>query len=305
VRGYKTLMVGVSASDDPAGAWFRYEIPYEACDRSRLALTRDTIMVATEALGGQSVLSFSKAELYAGVANPAIRQGVVDVDSIPVHAPESTIEYLVTVGQSQLRVRRLDQLNEPHRAFDGGFWWNLPTDNHAPMFGTTNELGMGRGDVQSAIFRDGWLYAVHRIGTSMRTEDDNALLWWKVDPEGVRATELGIIDSPGNVTYAYPSLAVNGKGGMLISFCALSKSTYPSAAFVYRDPEGRLSAPVVNRAGETIVSDSSKWGEYTTVVEDPNGRDFWAGQIYATGQTWGTWWANVIIATPRARAVRH
>jgi hypothetical protein len=304
VRGYKTLLVGVSASDDPNGAWFRYEIPFKSCDRSRLALTRDTIMVATE-YAGQTVLSFSKAELYAGVSSPAIRRAVVEVDSVPVQAPESAIEYVVTVSQSQLQVRRLDQLNEPPRAFNGGFGWQLPSNRAAPMAGSTNQLTLGRGDVQSAIFRDGWLYAVHRIGTSTRTDDDNALLWWKVDPAGVQPTETGIIDSPGNVTYAYPSLAVNRKGGMLISFCSLSKMNYPSASYVYRDPEGRISAPAVIRTGDTPVSGSSKWGEYTTVVEDPNGRDFWAGQIYATRQTWGIWWANVTIAAPRGRVVRH
>jgi hypothetical protein len=30
---------------------------------------------------------------------------------------------------------------------------------------------------------------------------------------------------------------------MLISYCALSQTTYPSAAFVYRDPAGHLSTP--------------------------------------------------------------
>jgi hypothetical protein len=308
MRGFETLMLGVSASDDPTGAWFRHEIPFHdsAADRTRLALTRDTIMVSLQSDGGQSILSFSKAEVYAGAANPAIRQAVVEIDSVPVNAPESAVEYFVTVGQSQLKVRRLDRLNGPARLFDGGFWWKLPTANSARMAGTRNELLLGRGDVQSAVFRDGWLYAVHRIGTSMRTEDDNALLWWKVDPEGIQPSETGIIDSPGDTAYAYPSLAVNRLGGMLISFCTLSKTTYPSASFVYRDPEGHVSNPAILRTGDTPVTGHSDWGEYTTVVEDPNGRDFWAGQIYATGQSWGTWWANVTIpAPPRARAVRH
>ena len=59
------------------------------------------------------------------------------------------------------------------------------------------------------------------------------------------------------------------------------------------------------RAGDTPVQ-SSEWGKYTTVVEDPNGRDFWVGQIYSTRGTWATWWANVkFAAPPRTRAARH
>jgi hypothetical protein len=315
VRGWEALLVGVSASDDPTGAWFRYEIPFENCDRNRLALTRDTIMVAVEAItndipetprDGHRLLSFSKAELYAGTANPTIRRSVIEIGTTPVHAPESAIEYIVTVSQSRLRVRRLDQLNEPHRAFDGGFGWERAHEDYAPMAGTKDDVRIGDGgDVQAAVLRDGWLYAVHRIRDSTRTADDNALLWWKVDPEGVKASEVGIIDSPAELTYAIPSLAVNRAGGMLISFCTLSEWTYPSAWFVYRDPEGRVSNPAVIRAGDTPVQ-SSEWGRYTTVVEDPNGRDFWVGQIYATHGTWATWWANVkFAAPPRGRAARH
>ena len=305
-RGYDTLLVGVSASDDPNGAWFRYEFLFKGCGRTRLALTRDTIIVAMDS-PFPWMLSFSKAELYAGTASPTFRQVAVDFDSTPVHAPESAIEYVVTVSQSKLRLRRLDQYDEPHRAFTGGFGWQPPRPfDTAPIRGTANQLLLGRGDVQSAILRDGWLYAVHRIGTSTLTGDNNALVWWKVDPAGVKPSEAGIIDSPGDVAYAFPSLAVNRKGGMLISFCTLSKRTYPSASYVYRDPEGRISAPAVLRAGETTINGSSKWGEYTTVVEDPNGRDFWVGQIYATRETWGTWWANVTTpAPPRGRAARH
>ena len=114
----------------------------------------------------------------------------------------------------------------------------------------------------------------------MRTADGNALLWWKVDPDGIKSSEVGIIDSPAGTTYASPSLAVNRMGGMLISFCTLSKWTYPSASFVYRDSEGGVSNPAVIRVGDTPVQ-SWEWGKYTTVVEDPNGRDFWVGQIYA------------------------
>ncbi len=315
VRGWEALMVGVSASDDPTGVWFRYEILFENCDRNRLALTRDTIMVAVEAItnnipetpkGGHRILSFSKAELYAGTATPSIRRSVIEIGTTPVHAPESTIEYIVTVGQSRLRVRRLDQLNEPHHAFDGGFGWERAHEDYAPMAGTRDNVRIGDGgDVQAAIFRDGWLYAVHRIRESTRTADDNALVWWKVDPEGVKASEVGIIDSPADLTYAIPSLAVNRMGGMLISFCTLSEWTYPSAWFVYRDPEGSVSNPAVIRAGDSPVQ-SSEWGRYTTVVEDPNGRDFWVGQIYATRGTWATWWANVKFAgPPRGRAARH
>jgi hypothetical protein len=62
----------------------------------------------------------------------------------------------------------------------------------------------------------------------------------------------------------------------------------------------------VIRTGNTAVSGTDRWGDYTAVVEDPaNGRDFWIGQIYATRRSWETWWAAVKVPAGRSRAVRH
>ena len=307
IRDANAVLLSVSASGDPTGSWTRYTISVDDCDFSRLALTRDTIVVSTLLgySGACAVLSFSKAELYAAANAPAVRGFNLSGDAIPVSSPDSPVEYFLLDGDSDLTIRRLDQLNQPARVVDAGFTWQYPQADMAPQAGTASLLDMGYGDIQTAVYRGGWIYAVQRIGSSTRTTDSNALLWWKVDPDGVKAAELGLIDSPANTTYAYPSLAVNRDGGMLITFCALSSTTYPSASFVYRDPAGRVSTPSVVRTGDSSITNTDRWGDYTTVAEDPNGRDFWIGQIYATRHTWETWWANVSVPPARARAVRH
>lgn len=307
LRDANAVLLSVSASGDPVGAWTRYTIAVDDCDFTRLAMTRDTIVVATFLgfSGDSAVLSLSKAELYAAANAPAVRGFVLFNDPVPVNAPESAVEYIVITGDSDLSIRRLDQLDQPTRVVEAGFTWQYPVADMAPQASTNNLLDMGYGDVQTAVYRGGWIYAVQRIGTSTRTSDSNALLWWKVDPSGVKAPELGLIDGPADTTYAYPSLAVNRDGGMLITYCTLSSTTYPSASFVYRDPAGRISTPSVVRTGDSSILNTDRWGDYTTVAEDPNGRDFWIGQVYATRHTWETWWANVTVPPARARAVRH
>jgi hypothetical protein len=199
---------------------------------------------------------------------------------------------------------RLDRLGEV-RVVDADFRYNSGDGDVAPQPGA-GPLQMGYGDVEAAVYRDGWLYAVHRIGYSTRTTDSNALLWWKVDPDGLRPAETGLIDGTG-VLYAYPSIAVNRRGEMLIAFNTFSATTYPSAAYVFRDARGRTSNVAKLRDGDSSTTVTDRWGDYTTVVVDPaNDRDFWTAQIYAATAHWATYWAQVKVpATTKKRSVRR
>lgn len=305
VKEAKELLVAVTATGDPTGTWNRYSISIGGCDFTRLALTRDTILVGTliDDATYSEILSIRKTELYAAATDLNIETDFFDGDAVPVHGPESQAEYVVSSGDSALRVRRID-IDSSTVYFDAGFSWHYPFDDMSPA-GVTRALSIGFGDVQAAMLRDGWLYAVHRIGSSNHSPDGNALLWWKVDPTSARPHELGVIDSPTGTVYAYPSLAVNRKGGMVLSFCTFSATTFPSASFIYRDPAGRVSTPRVIATGDSRVSGTDRWGDYTTVVEDPNGHDFWITQIRATRNSWETSWSNVKVPLPRARGVRH
>ncbi len=312
IRNERSLMLAVSAGGDPTGAWTRYEVDIDTCDFTRLSLTRDTVLLSTtvedETYEYDSVLfSFDKAVLYAGASNLSVRQyNNLPFDMCPVDAPESPVEYIAVAGEASLHIRRLDQISQSYRIVEAGFSWRYAQffDEVGEQASTTNTLDLGGGDLQAAVYRDGWLYAVHRIAESTKTNDANALLWWRIDPDGVRPGTVGLIDGPAGVTYAYPSLAVSRNGGMLISYCVLSKTTYPSTAYIYRDPAGRISEPRVIRTGDSPILSTDRWGDYTTVVTDPsNDRDFWVAQIYASRNNWQTWWAQVTPAG-RSRAAR-
>ena len=305
VRNERALMLAVSKTGDPAGAWHRYEFEIDTVDFTRLALTRDTVLLSTtveDTFGyGSLLFSLDKAVLYTGAENlTGRRYDDLPLFIAPVDAPDSPVEYIAHVDESHLYFKRLDQITQPYRFVQAGFGWATPDGFwDGPQAGTTNDLDIGAGDIQSAVYRDGWLYAVHStLGTSI-TNTLNTLIWWKIDPEGVRRGTVGLIDGPDGEYYAFPSLAVSRNGGMLISYCVLSETTYPSAAFVYRDPAGRLSTPGVIRTGDSPILSTNRWGDYTTVVTDPaNDRDFWVAQIYASSNDWQSWWARV---TPVAR----
>jgi hypothetical protein len=306
IQNEAKLLLAVSATSDPTSTWYRYEVAIDGCDFTRLAITRKTVMLYTFIPDeGRSILfSFDKSQLYAGTGNLVVRRhDLAGQEAVPVNAPDSDAEYIVEAGTSDLFFRRIDQPSSGWKAVDSGFHWEYPFGEYAPQLGTSVSLDMGYGDVESAIYRGGFLYAVHRIGAGNRTPDGNALLWWKVDPSGKKPAELGLIDGNGR-HYAYPSMAVNASGAMLISYCVFSASTYPSAEYIYRDPLGRVSTSAVVQPGDSSTTVTDRWGDYTTVVTDTNDRDFWIGQIRTAGNHWESWWANVKVPAGRARAVR-
>jgi hypothetical protein len=304
LRHGEALMLAVSKTGDPTGAWTRYEIVLGECDYTRLALTRDTVLVNTLTYDGALLFSFRKSDLYASPDMPAAQQVHIDPFAAPVDAPESTVEYFVESVPGKLMIRRTDRLAE-EVVVDAGFTWNDGDGQYAPQPGA-GAVEMGYGEVEGALYRDGWIYAVQRIGNSTRTADSNALLWWKVDPDGLRPSETGIIDGT-NVYYAYPSLAVNRRGDMLIAFNTFSTTTYPSAAYLFRDAKGRTSPVTKLVDGNSSTTATDRWGDYTVTVVDPlNGRDFWTGQLYTSSAHWTTWWAQVKApGTTKRRSVRR
>jgi hypothetical protein len=300
------LLVAVSANGDPTGAWSRYELEIDTADFTRLAITRNTILLGTLMDTGAILFSFNKAQLYAGANNVDAKALGASESSMPVHHPEVAAEYFVTARQNNLYVSRLDtnQAFSNYAGFNYEDGWNMT----APQRGHGLRLELGYGEIESAVLRNGWIYAVQRIGEADNVSDANALLLWKVDANGTRPGTTLVIDSPAGQFYAYPSLAVNARGDVLIGFSTFSSATYPSAAYIAIDAAGRVSPVAKLQDGDSPTFVSERWGDYSTTSVDPlNDRDFWTGQIVSQNAHWATWWAQVKApaGTSKRRSVRR
>jgi hypothetical protein len=234
------------------------------------------------------------------------------VDIVPVDAADSTIEYVVATSANAILVNRLDRIAQP--------WIELQTPETsideagppAPQLGTSNELDTGYDDIYAATMQRGLIYATRVLVHAADDHEGNgrrhtAVSWAVLNPEAGIGLRHGILDDPsGNVFYAYPSLAVNHSGAMVVAFSTFSSTSLPSAGYLFIDAAGRtsLAAPVKN--GEAPILDTNRWGDYATTVVDPlNGRDFWTLQMYATAEnTWGTWWAKIAVPAGKRRPAR-
>lgn len=290
------MAIGVSATADPAGAWLRYRITIPFLDFLRLALTRDAVVVVTRVDGGDSatLVSIDKSHLYAGP--PELAATLVEklpVDAFPVHAPDASDVYLLSTSADGILVNRLDRIEQAWVQY----WTSEKSVDElapkAPQKDTARELDTGYDDVYAATLRNGVIYATRVVVRETDQRKRAAILWAAIRPETGKGLRYGLIDDPaGQLFYAYPSLAVNQDGAMLVSFASFSEAQYASAGYVYIDPAGRASSPGLLKSGEAPVTETERWGDYSTTNVDPrNGRDFWTVQIYATSQnTWGTWW---------------
>ncbi|HWS54060.1 MAG TPA: lamin tail domain-containing protein, partial [Pyrinomonadaceae bacterium] len=133
------------------------------------------------------------------------------------------------------------------------------------------------------------------------------------DVDGGRVYDLEATATNGGSWYAYPSLAVNRNGDILLGFSEFESDDYADAGYALRlatDAPGTMRDPVIYKEGEdyyekTFGGSRNRWGDYSHAVVDPsNDRDLWTIQEYArprvglTGldqndSRWGTWWAKV------------
>ena len=308
----KAVLFAVSETGDPAGNWRRFSLAFSGppVDFSRLAVTRDTVMIAT-CTGEQSndstvVLSIRKDDLYGatGTQVPMRRFDFYgNPDVVPVTGSSAPVEYVVAHHFPDVRVRRLEDVD--------GDWGmvRLGDDFDDPAFilpqlGTSQPLDGSPLQIDAAQYRNGLIYTVR----AMRTRaSESAVVWTRFDPDLLDA-DWGVVEDTAGVTYyAYPSLAVNRSGAMLLGFGMFSTQIYPSAAYAYVDLFGRTSAVGLVRAGDGAITDIERWGDYTTSVVDPlDDTSFWTVQICSNAGTWGTVWANVAPpGTSRRRSVRH
>jgi hypothetical protein len=192
----------------------------------------------------------------------------------------------------------------------------------APQAGSTAKIDTGDNRLLAAYYRNGSIWTVQTIFVPSAAPTRSAVQWWQVSVSAAVQQNGVVDDAQGVFFYAYPSIAVNKRGDVLIAGTRFSATTVPSAFFTFRnatDAENATAAPVVFKEGESsytkINSTFNRWGDYSTAAVDPvNDTDFWTIQEYAATPNagtdrWGTWWVHVQLAepqiAPKRRAARH
>lgn len=330
------VLIGVSQTNDPTGAWNLYKVKLDAngaswADYPTLGFNGDWIVLQTNvftvsegAYLGSYIYAFDKADLYAGGAGQyTVFHDPTGFTDYPAVTHDNTLatEYLVrnwNGANGQLRVSTITgsigaEVLTTGVAFPKAAkaWQDSAAENFAPQLGSSARIDTDEDRIENCVYRNGSLWAAQTVyfpatGTPTRSSAQ----WWQINTAsgslGV-VQQLGKRDDPsGQFDYAFPTLDVNANDDMMIGYSRFGASQYASANYSYRrhtDPPNTLEADTVFKAGEApyfkdFGTGDNRWGDYSNVAVDPiNDIDLWTIQEYAaTGNTWGTWWGTIALS---------
>ncbi|HXJ75885.1 MAG TPA: hypothetical protein VNM37_23725, partial [Candidatus Dormibacteraeota bacterium] len=134
-------------------------------------------------------------------------------------------------------------------------WTSFPPyfNNFAPQQGTGARVYIGDARIQNVVYRNGFLWLCQHVFFPTTLPQHTAVQWLSITPGGA-IDQVGYLNDPSGIkSYAYPSLAVNNDGDVLIGFSSFSINQFPSAGYVfhaYADGGGALRDESILKAGE-------------------------------------------------------
>ena len=317
------LLIAVSQTSDPTGAWHRFAIQADPArlrwlDFPQLGYNRKWIVV-----GGLNVNTgpelperiqwvFDKAALYAGTNS--FQRLIVDPAFTPLRPAEtydnaSDDQFFMRGGFSSIELWRL---SGPVGSAVLGMVAEIPsptpvgTQGEIPIAipqagGQPTNLGVANFSMEHVVFRNGSIWGVQSIVPDQQPPRAS-VQWVRVSPNGALQS-FGLVDDPtAQVMFLMPSIAVNANNDFLIGYSRFSGDTFPSAAYSAHLPGDAPSSvrdPLIYRAGLTPYF-VNRWGDFSHTQVDPvNNLDFWTIQETTVEQsTWATWWAQVSGGAP-------
>ncbi|MCE9612787.1 MAG: hypothetical protein K8T26_00835 [Lentisphaerae bacterium] len=320
-----SLLLAVSATNDPTGTWYRYQLDGDAANtkwvdypnlganQSWFTLTANMFGVSGDAFAGVNVWAIDKASVLSGSAITytlffRTSEGGTFVPCLTYSPTEST-QYVANSWNAEVGVLHLYTITggatAPVFTATGFFpastpWNNTPAD--APQLGSAQLIETNDGRLMQAALRNGRLWCVHSAGMPAVAPTRASVKWWEINPVTGATMQSGVIDDPlGGAFYYYPSIAVNQTNAVLIGFTGSSATTYAGAYYAYRastDASGTLQPVALLKAGENpyfkdFGTGRNRWGDYSMTMVDPvDDLSFWTIQEYAytPANTWSTWW---------------
>lgn len=324
------LYLGVSTSSDPMGDWNFYWIDTDPDDIAwfdypSIGFNKKWITISGNMFGGdyyRTVYTFDKMAAYNGDESInshrfVTSEGFTLVPSI-TYDNETEDQYLIATGNGDQngygyikKFKLSGELNNPVFEYEGDIgipepWsgWAGDYGNFLPQLGSTELINSVDSRMETVIFRNNKLWAVHHVFLPANNPLRCAVQWWEIDTDGVILEHGRIEDPTNNFSFAFPSIAVNANEDVFIGHNVFSKNQYASAGYsfkAYYDAPNTMRTYYQYKDGEasyykTYGGDRNRWGDYSAACVDPeNDIDFWALQEFAMipqgGDTWGTWWA--------------
>lgn len=324
-----TILVAVSATNDPTGTWHMYAIavdptgaawmdfPNVGYNKKWITITGNMFPNTGGGAHGARIYVVNYGSVMAGTGAPYTMFSKTSSFAIaPALTLDTTEPNQFAIeswngGAGQLQLWKISgPVSSPSiasvgfpattTAWDGG----PPGGDFAPQVGSSNAVNTGDDRITNVIYRNHKLWCSHTAFLPAGGATHSAIMWWQIDTLANPIQNALINDATATKFYAFSTIAVNVNDDALIGFATFASSIHPSAGYaLHLSADGLNSTrpPIVYKHGEATyyVSDGSRnrWGDYSETCIDPrNDSDFWTIQeisIPGTSPNWDTWWANV------------
>lgn len=322
--------IAVSTSDSATGTWNMYSfdgnpgagtdyfLDYPHIGTGQAALYLGANMFGSGSFVRNQAFAFDKNAMYAGTTANSVK---VDVSSTyftlqptdlkgystggwPTNPNEPHYYLAATYGsnKNQLQVFKFNTpWGTPSVTLAGTVTVNtysLPVSQ--PQKGSTGRLQGNDNRMLDAEYWGGKIWGSHTIGCKPSTTTVNCVRWYQINiSTGTPSLLQQGTFSTASEFRSFPDLAVNACGDMLVGYTKTSTSIYPGVFVAGResgDAAGTLKSETTVHAGEAYYTayDSSprRWGDYTGMTIDPDGKTFWYLGEYSRNQAtarWSTW----------------
>ena len=311
-----SVLLEVSVTDDPTGAWTGYAVSTTGCADQPLLGISDLVVVLSandyssctsrpRYLGVQYWV-LNKTDLVSGAPARSMSFGpgptLFSVQPVQSLAPTDT-QFMVTVGSGPTSTLTLFSITgvPPGLVLVSRQDFAIRTTAvppSAPQPGTKNKLDTGDARVQDAMWADGRLWLSLDDGCTPPGDNLVRSCARLIEVDTTNATiaqdfDLGVV---GKYVF-YPALRMDGEGHLIVVFGESSSSEFPGVMVADRsgtDPPNTIGTPQVVRAGEapeTLACSGSvcRYGDYFGAARDPSDPGIvWVAGEYGTASGWAT-----------------
>ena len=203
----------------------------------------------------------------------------------------------------------------------------VPFPFTAPQSGTATGIDAGDRRVYNAVWRNNKLYFATTVKPPSGPNVGQATVhWFNINTTNVASLTVNDHGDVGGEDIAigahtfYPSVSVDVDETLAIGFSASHSSIFPGAYYTGRrlaDAAGTVQSIGTLKLGEasyirTLGGGVNRWGDYSSMALAPDGRTFWAFNLYAETQgnlfngengRWGTMWGRFAFNSPPVVAV--
>ncbi|MBI1801025.1 MAG: hypothetical protein HY259_12075, partial [Chloroflexi bacterium] len=346
-----SLLIGASATSDPTGIWYLFRVDADSGDTTwadypTMGFNKDWVAVSlnmftnsSNAFSTGKTYVFNKANLFANnsAGSFVYTTGSSAFTLVPAVTFDNSLNTVHLVRHSSSAsglIKKSTLVGDapamPTFTLDTATVtsalgsWSVPGGDFLPQPNSARFIDVGDARMRSVVYRNGTLWCTQTIVLPAGGAPTHAALqWWQLDSNASSSTILqqGRLEDPSATQsnsgyhYAYPALAVNLAGDVLVGFSRFSLASYASAGYAYHfagDAAGTLRDPVVLKAGEDVYvktygGSRNRWGDYSNTVVDPlNDLDMWTIQEYAATASppgsssdgagrWATWWGQMVL----------